>query len=97
MKMHKCSKCGTEFDPANARVRPQEWWRIFTREPSWSPTGEDLKTFDLVRCPNCNQEDHASELKAFGLFGQKRLNLLLILFLCIILVFGYWEVFVVKN
>ncbi len=92
--MHTCSNCGHSFDLALARPQDVSWKTLFTRPNKALPLGEDINTFDVVKCPKCGHEEKAPELKIFGVIPGNNIKLVLWGLLIIILVFGYW---LVKN
>jgi hypothetical protein len=90
--MHACSNCGQSFDPALARPQELSWKTLFTRPNKAFPLGEDINTFDLVKCPRCGHTERAPELKVFGVIPGSNIKLVLGGLLLVILVFGYWLV-----
>lgn len=88
--LHICSKCHGSFDPNKARIKDISWVSIFTRPVKPLPLGDDIETFDVVKCPHCGYSERASELKVFGIFPGGRIKLVLGALLVIVVVFGYW-------
>jgi len=87
---HTCSNCGQVFDPTLARPKDISWNTLFTRPNIVLPLGEDINTYDVVKCPKCDHVEKAPELKVFGVIPGSNIKLVLAGLLIIILVFGYW-------
>lgn len=86
----RCSKCEVSFDPLSNRAGDLSWTSIFTRQNSAVPLGEDIESFDKVRCPGCGQVESAPELRIFGVIPGNRIKFVLGALLIVILAFGYW-------
>jgi hypothetical protein len=90
--MHACSRCGTLFEPARNRTNDLSWKSIFTRPIKAFSLGEDIESFDLVKCPTCGHIEGSSQLKIFGAIPGSRVKLVLAALLICILAFGWWLV-----
>lgn len=87
---HNCSKCGFQFDAEKNRIRDLSWTSFLTRPAQLLPLGEDIETFLIVKCPDCGHIEEANELKIFFFIPGRYVKLVLVAFLIIILLFGYW-------
>jgi DNA-directed RNA polymerase subunit RPC12/RpoP len=89
-QMHRCSSCKELFDAAKSRASDLSWHSIFTRPVKALPLGEDIESFELVKCPKCGHTEGAPELRLFGVIPAKRVKLVLGVLFVLILAFGYW-------
>ncbi len=78
------------FDAAKSRANDISWHSIFTRPVKAFPLREDIKSFELVKCPKCGHTEGAPELRLFGVIPAKRVKLVLGALFVLILAFGYW-------
>jgi DNA-directed RNA polymerase subunit RPC12/RpoP len=88
--LHKCSVCGKSFDPARNSLRDLSWKSVFTRAVKPLPLGEDIQSFDLVKCPDCGHVEKASELRIFGIVPGSQIKVVLGALLVVVIMFGYW-------
>ena len=88
--LHKCTKCNESFEPTSNRGRDVSWKSILTRPAKLLPLGEDIESFDRVKCPNCGHVETATELRVFGVFPGRHVKLVLGALFILILAFGYW-------
>ena len=95
--MHTCSNCRATFEGTTNRPRDISWKSIFTRPATLFPLGEDIESFELVKCQKCGHVEKSSEFRIFGFIPGSKRNIKLVLggLLVAILLFGYWllEVF----
>ena len=90
LRMHECSNCKKSFEAAENRATDISWRSIFTRPVKILPLGDDIESFELVKCPNCGHIEKAPELRLFGVIPARRVKLVLGALLCVIVAFGYW-------
>ena len=92
--MHTCSSCYETFEAVSNRPRDTSWKSLFTRPAELLPLGEDISSFDLVKCPKCGHIETSGELRIFGVIpgSTKNLQLVLVGLLAALIVFGYWLV-----
>jgi DNA-directed RNA polymerase subunit RPC12/RpoP len=90
--LHTCSKCRETFEATNNRPRDISWKSILTRPAKPLPLGEDIESFELVKCPKCGHVEKSDELRLFGLIPGSNRNVKLVLgvLFVVILLFGYW-------
>lgn len=88
--LHKCTRCNEWLEPTANRLRDVSWKSILTRPVKLLPLGDDIESFDLVKCPNCGHVETASELRVLGIFPARHVKLVLGALFLLILVFGYW-------
>jgi DNA-directed RNA polymerase subunit RPC12/RpoP len=90
--MHTCSNCQATFQGTTNRSRDISWKSIFTRPSALFPLGEDIESFESVKCPKCGYVENSSEFRIFGFIPGSKRNIKLVLcgLLVAILLFGYW-------
>lgn len=77
---------------ARNRATDLSWHSVFTRPVKALPLGEDIESFELVKCPKCGHMEGAPELRLFAVIPAKRIKLVLGALFVLILAFGYWLV-----
>jgi|HubBroStandDraft_4_1064222.scaffolds.fasta_scaffold93117_3 hypothetical protein len=66
MATHTCSKCRTTFKITEA-TRSQD--RLFKNRAWSSSVSERIDQYFVVTCPHCGNQEVASSIRMFGLFG----------------------------
>jgi hypothetical protein len=90
--LHTCSSCREVFEATTNRARDNSCKSMITRPAELFPLGEDIGSFDLVKCPKCGHVDKSEEFQIFGLIQGSSRNIKLVLFgfLIALVLFGYW-------
>ncbi len=90
--MHKCSKCCHVFNAQKNRIKDIVWHSIFYRSTKAFPLGEDIKSFNLVICPACGNQECSDDIRIFWIVPGKYVNFVLFTVLAVIIIFGFWLV-----
>jgi rubredoxin len=62
-RAHKCSQCQVVFQATMNRPREISWRSIFTRPAKLFPLGEDIESFESVKCPKCGQVEKSESTR----------------------------------
>jgi hypothetical protein len=98
INLHKCSNCQAAFEATTNRPRDISWKSLFTRPATLFPLGEDIESFEFVKCPKCGHMEKSEEFRIFGFIPCSKRNIQLVLgvVLVAVLSFGYWLLAVVS-
>jgi hypothetical protein len=74
------------------RPRDISWRSIFTRPAKLFPLGEDIESFESVKCPKCGHVEKSDELRSFGIIPGSNTGIKVVLgiLLFAIILFGAW-------